>query len=86
MFNLFIQCQAIFDMEDEAIIVTGNAEMSNVAKLEVIRKTYNIYAEKVNENPGWTMNMSQYCKDVYFLINLINEMGLEIRSLKDAST
>ena len=61
-------------MEDEVVIVKATLENFVPARLEVIRQTYNNYAEKVNDNPKWTINMTAYCQDVYLLLNVIKHL------------
>ena len=68
-------------MEDEVVIVKGTWGDQNRMRLELIRKTFNNYLEKTSENPKWTMNMTAYVQDVYFLLWLIGVMSEEIGEL-----
>jgi len=72
-------------MEDEVISVVGDSKQYNPIRLrsELIRQTFNLYLEKVKENPEMTINMSTYCQDVHFLLWLINIIGEDLAGVKE---
>lgn len=61
-------------MADEQIVVTGEIDNWEEMRLKIIRETYNCYIEKLERNPKYTINMSQYCEDVRFLLIIIRDL------------
>lgn len=57
---------------EERIISSGDNYIQ--VRMNTIIQTHNIFVTKLKDYPNSTIDMSLYCKDIGFMIHLINQI------------
>ena len=69
--------------EDEYIISKGHDPYA--VMMMSIAQTHKIFSEKLEEEPDAAIGMAYYCRDVGFLLNMLDRAGEKLATLRKES-